>query len=51
MGDDTTVAIKGSDSRQRRKVIHFVQHPEFEKATFKNDIAVIRVSYKMIRFN
>lgn len=43
MGDDTSVAMKGSDTRQRRKVIHFVPHPEFEKGTFKNDVAVIRV--------
>lgn len=44
MGDDVSVAMKGSESRQRRKVIHFVPHPEFERPTFKNDIAVIRVS-------
>lgn len=44
MGDDVSVEMKGSQTRQRRKVIHFVQHPEFEKPTFKNDIAVIRVS-------
>lgn len=44
MGDDTTVAIKGSDTRQRRKVMHFVPHPKFEKKTMKNDVAVIRVS-------
>lgn len=44
MGDDVSVAIKGSDTRQRRKVLHFVPHPEFERTTFKNDVAVIRVS-------
>lgn len=44
MGDDTSVSMKGSETRQRRKVIHFVPHPEFERETFKNDIAVIRVS-------
>lgn len=44
MGDDVSVAMKGSKTRQRRKVIHFVPHPEFERSTFKNDIAVIRVS-------
>lgn len=44
MGDDVSVAMKGSETRQRRKVVHFVPHPEFDKPTFKNDIAVIRVS-------
>lgn len=44
MGDDTSVNMQGSDTRQRRKVVHFVPHPEFEKNTFKNDVAVIRVS-------
>lgn len=43
MGDDTSVAIKGNETRQRRKVVHFVPHPEFDKRTFKNDVAVIRV--------
>lgn len=37
------VSFDGSESRQRRKVMHFVPHPEFSRDTFQNDIAVIRV--------
>lgn len=48
MGDDTSVAIKGNETRQRRKVMHFVPHPQFEKKTFKNDVAVIRVCNLLI---
>lgn len=43
MGDDVMVTVKGNTTRQRRKVIHFVPHPEFSRDTFQNDIAVIRV--------
>lgn len=43
MGDDVMVTVKGSETRQRRKVAHFVPHPEFSRETFQNDIAVIRV--------
>lgn len=43
MGDDVMVTVKGNVTRQRRKVMHFVPHPEFSRDTFQNDIAVIRV--------
>lgn len=43
MGDDLLVTYTGSKTRQRRKILNFVQHPEFSKDTFQNDIAVIRV--------
>lgn len=43
MGDDVMVSFKGSESRQRSTVMHFVPHPEFSKQTFQHDIAVIRV--------
>lgn len=44
MGDDLSVSFGGSESRQHRKVMHFVSHPEFSRETFQNDIAVIRAS-------
>lgn len=51
MGDDLMVTIKGSESRQRRKVMHFVPHPGFVRKTMENDIAVIRVrSFILITF-
>lgn len=37
------VSIDGSQTRQRRKVVNFVPHPEFSRDTFQNDIAVIKV--------
>lgn len=43
MGDDLLVSYVGSLSRQRRKIVNFLQHPEFSRETFQNDIAVIRV--------
>lgn len=43
MGDDINVSVNGTKTRQRRKVAHFVTHPEFSRDTFQNDIAVIRV--------
>jgi len=43
MGDDLSVSFGGSETRQLRKVMHFVPHPEFSRETFQNDIAVIRV--------
>ncbi|XP_055301714.1 trypsin eta-like [Sitodiplosis mosellana] len=43
MGDDLTVTLHGNETRQRRKIVHFVPHPEFSRETFQNDIAVIRV--------
>lgn len=45
MGDDMTLYVYGGKKRQRQKVMHFVQHPEFSKETFQNDIAVIRVGF------
>lgn len=43
MGDDVSVAFYGSDTRQRRAITNFIQHPNFDKETMANDIAVIRV--------
>lgn len=43
MGDDVSVALHGSDTRQRRAITNFIQHPNFDKETMANDIAVIRV--------
>lgn len=43
MGDDLLVSYVGSVSRQRRKILNFVPHPEFSRESFQNDIAVIRV--------
>lgn len=43
MGDDLLVTYTGSKTRQRRKVLNFIQHPEFSRDTFQNDIAMIRV--------
>lgn len=47
MGDDLSIGYESSDTRQRRVIGHFIQHPEFNRETFENDIAVIRVR-KMI---
>lgn len=44
MGDDLWISINGSASRQRRKISHFVPHPDFSGETMANDIAIIRVS-------
>lgn len=44
VGDDVLVIRDGSKTRQRRKVKHFVPHPDYDEETVKNDIAVIRVS-------
>lgn len=43
MGDDVSVAFHGNDTRQRRAITNFIQHPNFDKETMANDIAVIRV--------
>lgn len=43
MGDDVLVTMYGNPTRQRRKVAHFVPHPQFSPQTFQHDIAVIRV--------
>lgn len=49
IGDDVVVTIDESETRQRRKVKHFVQHPNYCFAeTVENDVGVIRVRISII---
>lgn len=43
MGDDLSISFSGTETRQCRQIQSFILHPEFNRQTFENDIAVIRV--------
>lgn len=43
MGDDLLVSKSGSATRQIRKIVNFVVHPDYDEDTLDSDIAVIRV--------
>lgn len=43
MGDDIWITHNGSQTRQIRKIHHYVQHPDFSDDDMRNDIGVIRV--------
>lgn len=43
MGDDISVTRNASRSRQTRQVLQIFVHPHYNRDTFENDIAIIRV--------
>lgn len=48
MGDDLWISIYGTDTRQIRRILNFIQHPDYSEASMDNDIAVIRVRNRFI---